>query len=70
MKAMIQRIRKATAVRLRRTAMRIDPPTEPYGEWDAKTGQLVVKIPTNGGQGNMPLARVNISAGMISDTRS
>lgn len=67
---MSDRLRKAMAARLRRIATRLDPPTQPYGEWDARTGQLVIKVPVEGGRGSMRLARVDVSAGMIQDERS
>lgn len=63
----IQRFRRTMAATLRRIAIRLDPPNDPYGEWDAKAGQLVIKLPDGGGRG-LPLARVDIS-GMIRDER-
>ena len=56
----------ATATRLRSVASRLAPPIHPYGEWDPKTGQLVIKVPQAPG---MQLARIDISPGMIHDRR-
>lgn len=60
--------RRRLARHLRRTAARLDPPTDPYGEWDARSGQLIIKMPTGSG-GSMPLARVDISPGAIHTER-
>ena len=60
----IVKVRKHLAARLRLIAARLDPPTEPYGEWDKAKGCLVVRIPDGHGH-SMPLAHVNVSSGDI-----
>lgn len=66
---MTGRIQRAAAGRLRRIAARLDPPTDPYSEWDPKSRQLVIKVPT-GGRGATPLARIDITPGMLADERT
>ena len=65
---MLRRARARTAGALVGIARRLDPPCDPYGEWDPKLGALVIKIPDGNGH-SVPLANVNISAGMIQDQR-
>lgn len=42
-------------------ARRLDPPRDPYGEWDPKAGQLIIKVPDGAGHA-VPLANVTIKA--------
>jgi hypothetical protein len=65
----LRHTRARTAGALIRIARRLDPPRAPYGEWDHDKGALVIKIPDGNGH-SMPLANVNISAGMIQDRRN
>lgn len=62
-------LKRAAGRRLRRIAVRLDPPTDPYGEWDQARQQLVIKVPT-GGRGAMSLARIDITPGMLADERT
>lgn len=59
----VKRLRLAIASMLRAAAKRLDPPVHPYGEWDPKTSQLVIKVPT-GGSGYMKLASVDVAPGI------
>lgn len=58
-----KRVRARLAWRLRHWAHRVDPQVTPYGEWDPKQGVLVVKA------GGLPLASLNIDAGMVQTDR-
>jgi hypothetical protein len=45
MRQHITRARRAVAGSLRAAAARLDPPTQPCGEWDNERGVLVIKVP-------------------------
>lgn len=63
----VQRLRRSLGESLRSLAARLDPPTQPYGEWDARQGCLVIKIP-NGGTG-MRLARIDLGDGYVANVK-
>jgi hypothetical protein len=63
-----QRTRARLARGLIAIAKRLDPPRDPYGEWDPKSGQIIIKIPDGTGRG-LPLANVAVTPGAITDRR-
>lgn len=65
---MIKKCRCRLARFLINAGRRLDPPRDPYGEWDPKAGQLVIKIPDGAGHA-LPLANIAITPGMLRDAR-